>query len=329
MRVVSVAFTSIYCAYVLLYTAKHKSAEREIATYYVMATVFATFIGIFIAYGLFVGQLNREDVMPVSVEDVHMAGRIYRFNPGASVNEFGEIIGYAIFMLRWTGWKTTRKMLVAGFLLMAEFLSLTRGAWLGLAVGYSVYALYTRKEHRIRLLAAGGVLFLILMAIVASSDELLYLLLSRTSDFVNTPGGSDRINTAGAVFDAVTTSPTRLLFGYGWAADIFSGDYGFDKIGYIHSVPLMFLFDTGLVGVLFCSVVFYVLGKFVYTHAGKNRDIFAGMIAFMFTVSMVEHIFFHIQSWLIFGLMLGVAFRSQREARTKLAARTLEPQPAR
>ena len=118
----------------------------------------------------------------------------------------------------------------------------------------------------------------------------------------------------------------RMLFGYGWSADIFSVNYGFTKIGYIHGVPLMFLFDTGMIGVTMCALIFYVYGRFVYASAPEDRDIIAGMMVCMFVISAVEHIFFHVQTWLIFGLILGIAFRRHR-LKTKPEA-TLQPRLA-
>ncbi len=103
-------------------------------------------------------------------------------------------------------------------------------------------------------------------------------------------------------------------------SDIFSPNLGFENLGYIHSVPLMFLFDTGLIGVTICIFIFYVSGRFVYANAREDRDIASGMIAFMFTISLVEHVFFHVQTWLIFGLILGIALRNSRLPATPASA---------
>jgi hypothetical protein len=320
LRIVSIFFTSVYCAWVVIYVSQRKNGYKLLAKYYVMGTLFATLVGVFIAYGIFFGILDKPDLMPVAVEDIHMAGRIYRFNPGASVNEFGEIIGYAIFMLRWTGWTTTRKMVAAIVLILALFFSLTRGAWLGMVVGYLAYAAFSSRAQRKNILLAAAGVIVVLLAVVLSSDELTFLLVSRTS-FGYSPGSDDRLNTASAVFDAITRTPVRMLFGYGWAADIFSPNYGFDRIGYIHSVPLMFLFDTGAVGVAFCCAIFFAFGRFAYANIRKDLDIYAGLIVFMFIVSTVEHIFFHVQTWLIFGLLIGLAFKAAEERKQELAAR--------
>ena len=328
LRIVSIFLTCIYCSYVALYVYKNENSQKEIATYFVGATLFATFIGCFIAYSLFFGLLDKADIMPVSVEDVHMAGRIYRFNPGASVNEFGELIGYSIFMLRWTGWSNKWKMIAGGVLLLAMFFSLTRGAWLGLTVGYCAYALFSNRSQQKNVFLAAGILVVLLLLVVSTSDELSYLFASRTS-LGESPGGDDRLNTAAAVFKALNATPIRALFGYGWAADIFSLDYGFEKIGYIHSVPLMFLFDTGLVGVGFCSAVFIIFGRFVYANVREDLDIYVGLVVFMFTVSMVEHIFFHVQTWLIFGLLIGIAFKASHANRVRHAALSIKQQPSR
>ncbi len=327
LRVISILFTCIYCAYVLVYVAQNKNAKRDIAIYYTLATLFAIAIGMFITYGLFTGTVTRNDLMPVSVEDVHVAGRIFRFNPGASVNEFGEIIAYAIFMLRWTGWTPKQKMLAAGALLVAEFLSLTRGAWLGLVVGYLAYALSSSRKMRRRIYMGAGALVSLMLVVIASFPELRELLVTRTS-IQRSAGTDDRIETAISALTALNDSPMRMLFGYGWSSDIFSPNLGFENLGYIHSVPLMFLFDTGLIGVTICIFIFYVFGRFVYANAREDRDIIAGMIAFMFTISLVEHVFFHVQTWLIFGLILGIALRNSRLPAAPLGAGRAEPRLA-
>ena len=328
IRILSVFFTCIYCSYVLVYVSRNENGRKDLANYFVLGTLFATFIGVFISYSLFTGALGPQDIMPVSVEDVHLAGRIYRFNPGSSVNEFGEKIGYAIFMLRWTGWQNKRKMAAAGVLLIALFFSLTRGAWLGMVTGFVAYTMFAPKSQRTQIFVAAGCLMAFLLVIIASSAELSYLLASRTS-FQNSPGSDDRLNTAYAIFAALEASPLRMLFGFGWAADIFSGNYGFEKVGYIHSVPLMFLFDTGIIGVLICAALFVVMGRFVYANVRKDIDIIAGIVVFMFTVSAVEHLFFHVQTWLMFGLIMGIALRASREnAAVRRQALTGQPQPA-
>ena len=327
LRIISILFTSIYCAYVINYVSTRKNGQRDTALSYVVATLFATFIGGFMTYGLFTGDLTKDALVPVSVEEIHMAGRLFRFNPGASVNEFGEIAGYSVFMLRWTGWRTATKISVAAILMGAIFMSLTRGAWVGLVVGYMVYAMFSEPKQRTRIFLAAGMLIGVLLVVTLSNDLLRALLISRTS-LGDSPGGNDRLNTAAAIFEAMTRTPLRSLFGYGWAADIFSPNYGFPDIGYIHSVPLMFLFDTGLVGVAICAMTFYALGRFILARVRKDLDIFAGIIAFMFTVSMFEHIFFHVQTWLMLGLLLGIALRSPKIAAQAPASPRLQEQAA-
>ncbi len=51
-------------------------------------------------------------------------------------------------MLRWTGWTPKQRCWRRGHCWkIAEFLSLTRGAWLGLVVGYLAYALSSSPEN--------------------------------------------------------------------------------------------------------------------------------------------------------------------------------------
>ena len=309
LRLISVFLTSAYCSYTIVYVSKNDGAERDIATYYIVATLFATVIGAFIFYGIFFGQLSRADVVPVSVQEVHIVGRLFRFNPGANVNEFGQIVGYALLMLRWTGWRTHWKLLAAVLLLIAETLSLTRGAWVGLVVAYLLYAVFTDSKQRTRLIVTGGLAFALVLVVALNWHLLDAVLASRTS-LGASAGGNARLVTASAVIQALTSSPLRLFFGFGWSADIFSSSFGFGDISYIHSVPLMMLFDTGIVGVAICLVAFVAIGRFVYANIRQDFDIIIGLMSFMFTVSLFEHNFFHVQTWLIVGLVMGMALRS-------------------
>lgn len=319
LRLVSIAITSMYAAAVLIHVSTNPNAVRDVAVYYVGASLFATAVGAIMFYGIFVGQLTIVDITPVTVDEPHISGRFFRFNPGANVNEFGQVVGYALLMLRWTGWKPWIKFFAAIALLGAEFLSLTRGAWLATVVAYVVFALLSRPTERARFIVGGTVIAAIFLAVVLNIDFLNDIIATRTSISAGA-GGEDRLRSAAALYDALTSSPMRLVFGYGWTADVFAASYGFG-FAYIHNVPLMMLFDTGLLGVSIYLVTLITLGRFVFGNiAEEDRNIVAALITFMFTVSLLEHNFFHVQTWLIIGLILGMAFRAHQ---AKIAAASL------
>lgn len=326
LRLISIFLSTIYCCYVIDHIRASETGYHDVARYYVIATLFATAIGALIFYGLFIGQLSMADVTPISVGRPHViGGKIFRFNPGANVNEFGEIIGYALLMLRWTQWRTSIKTLAALVLLFAEFLGLTRGAWVGLFAAYLVYTLFTEGRLRKRMLTAAAFAIAVVVIIALSWSDFRQLLLSRMQLSAGA-GGHERIRSVTAAIGVITSSMLRLLFGAGWAADVYSNRFGLADVGQIHDVPTMILFNTGIVGTSIYIVLLYLVFRFVYQNSNENRGILLSILTFMITVSLFEHNFFHVQTWLMLGVVIGMAQRSAYQSQSPLRIGSQPPE---
>jgi O-antigen ligase len=290
---------------------KTPGSHRIIASYYIVGTLFATAIGAVIFYGVFIGEFNVDNLQPIT-RDVHIIGnKIFRFNPGANVDEFGEIIGYALLMLPWTGWKNWVKAIVIPGLLIADFLTLTRGAWLALIAAYFVLFLYSPARTR-AILGVTAIVGIGSILIVAFTFDVLTPLLQTRTQFSAGVSGDDRLASVNGALDTLLADPFRFFFGMGWAADLYGKDQGLGT-SYIHNVPLMMLFDTGLFGILICLVVFAVFFRFIIARPAHDQAIPMALMAFMLTISATQHNFYHVQTWMIFGLILGDSLRAVRD----------------
>jgi hypothetical protein len=304
LRVVSVFFlagTASYCAY---YIAERPEFAKNIATMYVASTLFASFVGSIIYYGLVTGQLTIPDIEPISLQ-VHFGGITYRFNPGANVNEFGQIAGYAIILLKWVPWGSSRKALALIILMIAEFLALTRGAWVALICSYAGMILITDQRTR-RIIIVLTSLALVAFAIAAvNSDYIGHLIATRTATESNI-SVDERLYDLGLALDELNQNWVRLLFGFGWSADfwgMFYG-YGFDEQ---HDVPAMILFDTGIIGLSIYLVILTMMLVKSFTNTA-TRDVCVGLLIFYCAASATEHNFYHTQTWVMFGLIVGCGF---------------------
>jgi O-antigen ligase len=310
LRVISVLLITIFSTYCAYYTLENADARRDVAVYFIVATLFATAVGAVIFYGVFIGVFDMVNLQPIS-RDVHIVdNKIYRFNPGANVNEFGQIIGYALLMLRWTQWKTWLKMIIVAVLLIADFLTLTRAAWLALFVAYFVFFLFSPARTR-AILAITAAVGLGLIVIVAFAFDVLTPLLQSRTALSGGVSGDERIASVFGALQTLIDEPFRLLFGLGWAADMYGNLQGLGT-NYIHNVPLMILFDTGIFGFMICLIAFAVFFRFVMAQPKQDRAVPLAMMAFMFTISLMHHNFYHVQTWMIFGVLLGDAMRAVR-----------------
>jgi hypothetical protein len=64
-------------------------------------------------------------------------------------------------------------------------------------------------------------------------------------------------------------------------------------------------------GFFYYLVLFAVVFKILYSKLGNDRPVAFSIMTFMLAVSMLQHNFYHVQTWLMLGLLLGYALSKQ------------------
>jgi hypothetical protein len=296
-RLISLAVLVMYASWVASFVAHATDGFKSIAAVYSNALLFTCLIGYVIFALVFLGRLHVEDLLPISA-DTHLVGDIYRFNPGANVDEFGTLLGYGIMLVLWLDWSILRKMLYLGPFFVAVLLTLNRTCWIGVPLGLLIYIFGARRKF---VATAGvGVLLGAAVFLLTRNHEISDILLSRTVLDIGA-SGADRLGKYSSAYSDLTSSPWRLLFGFGWSSNL-----------YVHSVPIQLLYETGLVGVG-CYLFIGLLGLTNYrlTPPSSEKSLLIPLMAMMFVFGSVQHTLYHMQTWLIIGLFWGVVVRGR------------------
>jgi hypothetical protein len=305
-RFVALAALAMFACWVARFVVRVPKGFRTIAVVYTDALLFATLVGYVITVLVFVGRLTVEDLLPISA-DTHLVDIVYRFNPGANVNEFGMLLGYGIMFVLWLDWPGWRKKLYLTLFILAEFLTLTRACWIGVSIGLIVYVLMVAR-NKVRNLVAIAAVLLVIVALISLDPDVSKIMISRTVMDIGA-SGAERLDKYALAYDEVMSSPWRLLFGFGWSTNL-----------YIHSVPLQLLYETGLIGFLgYVLIGAVAFKKYLWALPSSDKSLMVPLMTMMFIFGSVHHTIYHMQSWLIIGLFWGVCVRNQETAAGSVA----------
>jgi len=141
LRILVLAALLCYCIVVLDLLRRDPNLRQIFARAFIGGTLYASFIGVLIALGVWMGEFTAEDIFPISV-DTHVidlaGGHFYRFNPGANVNEFSMVIAFSIILLQFANYSKFKTTLLVLLFLILEFATLTRGSWVALLFAVAV-----------------------------------------------------------------------------------------------------------------------------------------------------------------------------------------------
>lgn len=274
---------------------------RPLIRAFVDGVVTSSLIGVIIFALVYFGWIGAIDLMPISA-DTHIVSSVYRFNPGANVNEFGIMAVYALFLIRQAyPTRSTGQLLPIYILLFfAIFFSLTRAAWLAYIFALSISLLISRR-NRLYVLSSAFFASIFVWLIYLINDDFNYLVTSRFA-FEGGASGNERIEKIVTAFFTGNISVTNFLFGNGWATNL-----------YLHSVPLQLIYEIGFIGFLFISLllVFLLIKLATRTYRGniKTGAALSCVCAFL-AFSAFHHTIYHMQSWFIMGLAIFFANQS-------------------
>jgi hypothetical protein len=262
--------------------------------------IVASIIGVFIFVLVYSGQVGVDELLAISA-DTHIVSLVYRFNPGANVNEFGILAAYALLLVRFSYPGISGKKLSCIYFLLtfALFFSLTRAAWLAYLFALLLGALIGGKGRFYILLGLTlAPLFVWLVYLI--NDDFAQLVSSRIA-LDGGASGDERIEKVMTAFFSGDLSVWNYVFGNGWATNL-----------YMHSVPLQLLYEVGVVGFLFLSMLMFwmllrlLMRAIVWKDAAVTAT-FSCVSAFAF-FSAFHHTVYHMQTWFILGLGLFFAY---------------------
>ena len=301
LRLVSYLALLLYSATIYTAILRNKALYIKFADYYVIGTLLASLVGFFIFYWVLKGSLSYAGLEPISagVHIVNIGGiSFYRFNPGANVNEFSMILAYAIFLMPFTSFSKKTKLWLASLFLLLEFATLTRAAWLALVLSsFVAFFFLSRLKRNFKYLFITLTIFVIIFVLIYQvSDQVRFLLESRTSMDIGA-SGQERLEKFAYVFNHLYESNFRLLFGYGWATNM-----------YVHNVYLQLLYETGMLGLILFMVAMLLYTKNVFLmHKGTFKAALIACLAFIAVVSLMHHILYHMQTWFVLAYVAGGA----------------------
>lgn len=263
---------------------------------YLAACFFAIGAGLIFSVSMWYGFISIEDLQPVSA-DVHEINGFYRFNPGANVNEFGMIIGYALIFLFLLGenWSKTKRSFAVILLLLALLAGLTRAAWIALACAVVVICFY-RPRYFIPMVGILLVIGVICCVCALQSDSIAFLLESRFSLELGA-GGEDRMEKFQSSLLALNDSTGSFFLGHGWGTNL-----------YAHGFFFQLLYELGIFNqLIFLFFLILPIGG-IFLRSVNSRYFGSGMMAlcvFAFIIAFLHHTIYHVQTWIIYGMCLA------------------------
>jgi hypothetical protein len=230
----------------------------------------------------------------------------------------------------------TRAMWWAGVLvtLIVLIMTVSRGAYVGLAVGTLIGAFLCRRYLPLSKLVAGGLVATVIVGlavlVVVISDPQMGAILSErlvgTSRSVDAfEASSGRTNIWWAAFSHMLASPTTLITGFGWNA------YSVMPLHFApHNHYLGLYFELGLVGLLlFVLIQRYVIVTALRSLPAAEGEMRNQFIAFVFGILCLSVSIFFADLfkpwpyiWMYVGMIMRgvVDLRQTREAEAALPA---------
>lgn len=306
LRFLSILILVLYSA--VIYSAIYKNPRilSIVADYFILGTIYASLIGVGISLMVLTGKIDADGLAPLSagVHIVNMGGvNFYRFNPGANVNEFSMILAYAIFLTPFSKFSKRKKYILIIVFLILEFATLTRASWLALSLSILLATFFMPMlKKNIKWALSIFVLFLLIFFVIYNiSPEVKYLIDSRTSFNIGA-SGQERLEKFEYVLNAVSNDIFRLMFGFGWATNM-----------YVHNVPLQLLYEIGLVGLLsFITGIALYTGGVFRMERSLQKGILIAILAFITIISFIHHNLYHMQTWFMLGFVAVVSILHKR-----------------
>lgn len=297
LRIVTFALLITYFMFIYGAIIRNPEIIKELARKYIYGTIAACAIGVPIFIGVWFRVITVEDLLPISA-DTHIVDLFYRFNPGSNVNEFSMVLAYAIFLLPFSGFVNIQKKYLLFAFIIFEFATLTRASWIALVIAFLVAEFF--KQRTKRKIGAGlifaFVIFLAFFALYLVSPEIQDLIVSRTTLDIGA-SGDERLEKFQYIFDRVLESPFRLVFGFGWATNL-----------YAHNVYLQILYELGIAGLLVFSV--FQIGlfrKIILLPASSEKSTLVAVLIFIFLVGAAHHTLYHLQTWLMLAVIMAIS----------------------
>jgi hypothetical protein len=296
-RIASLIFLMMFA--VAVYDLCRRQGYEVVVRAFVDGVIMAAVIGCVIFVLVYAGFIGVAELEPISA-DTHIVGLVYRFNPGGNVNEFGLISIYALMLVRmaYPSIAGAKQHAVYGLLLFALFFSLTRAAWLAYAGALAAMAVVSGRGRKALIIAVSS--FAVFVFIVYQlNDEFANIVATRFA-FEGGASGDERLDKVADAFLSNSVPTWEIIFGHGWATNL-----------YLHSVPLQLIYETGLAGYLLTSsAMAWAVIKLIMR---SRRDV-PGALALLgcltaFSIdSVLHHTLYNMQTWVIAGLTLYIAF---------------------
>lgn len=298
-RFFSLCILVIFMIYSKIFCEKY--GPQLLIKSFVEGVIAACCIGIVIFISVYMQMVGVDELLPISA-DTHIVSLIYRFNPGGNVNEFGILSVYALILLRiaFPALSTRTVLFIYLLLIFSLFFSLTRAAWVAYIFSLAIGVLIGGRG-RVYILICLAIAPLFVGIISLINDDLTYLVTSRFA-LEGGAGGDERIDKVLSSLIVDNINPWKFIFGNGWATNL-----------YMHSVPLQLVYEIGLAGFTFLSLILFWLMIRLGVRAIKCSDygttaVLLCLIAFV-TFSAFHHTLYHMQSWFILGLAYFYANR--------------------
>lgn len=296
LRFMSVVILSCFSSWIAFSGEKYIQAFHIMAEQFLRGIMFTTLVGLVIFHGVWTGWFPLADLQPITA-GYHVIGKFFRFNPGANVNEFGMILGYGIVLLILVRWPMRIKAIYLTVFSIADFMTLTRAAWIGLMIPLFVY-LSLNLRRRVFLYFVATTLIILSASIpVFINNDLLFSLLVSRLNFLEGASNADRMEKYHEAITELLGGLSQFCFGFGWSSNL-----------YVHSVPIQMFYETGLVGVLLHIIIWTIFVRIIMKiRDRKERHVSLILIVAIFSMGLFHHNFYHMQTWLVLGLVWAMA----------------------
>jgi hypothetical protein len=282
---------------------------EELFRHFLEGVFCASIVGVVFFVMVYYGYLTVNDLRPISADThivfLHKGGdvmvKMYRFNPGGNVDEFGALSACALFMsMALSGlYKKSFSYFMNLIFFFALVFSLTRAAWLAYLAGIAAL-FFLVPEKRKQIFISFCLLILVVFIVSVYSESVGSIVQQRTAIALG-PGGEERIVKYLSAWNTLTGNWWNILFGMGWATNL-----------YMHSVPLQLFYETGVVGTLFFAIIGSIIAFLLLQQWAKVPEklkiILAGIVPVLLVISLLNHTLYLMQTWFVMGVVFSQIF---------------------
>lgn len=255
---------------------------RKLAFVYIQGTLFTTIVGLVMFYMIFQGLVSENDLKIFIVAgDIHIVGNFFRFNPGSNVNEFSQILVYAIILLFYFESKLMFNIILFH---LALLMTLTRFSWIGYLI--ALFGFNIKKAVIFIFILVVSILCIYMLV-----DDNIRLIIESRFALDMGASGDDRIGKFLYVYESLSNNIFRLLFGYGFSTNL-----------YVHSVYLQLLYEIGIIGLLIISMLLY---KYFFRYINNRYSL--AIFIFIIVESIAHHILYLSETWFAIAMMVLIS----------------------